>query len=64
MNETGSREKLVLTVPEMAKYLDIGKDQAYTLANRADFPAFKIGKQIRVSLDGLKAWIAAQTCGR
>ena len=38
----------VLTVPQVAKILGIGRNQAYEAARRGDIPAIKIGKRILV----------------
>lgn len=52
--------KLVLTVEQLASELDIGKNAAYELVCREDFPAFRIGKKILIDYDGLKQWIKNQ----
>ena len=55
-------EKLVYSVPEMAEALGVGRNVAYDLVQRADFPAIRIGeRRVVVPIDGLKAWLANQT---
>ena len=53
-----------LTVDELANLLKVSKPVAYELANRDDFPSFKIGKSIRVSRQGLSEWILRQAAGQ
>jgi len=54
-------EKLAYSVPELAKVLSIGRNAAYELANRADFPTIRIGeRRIVVPIDALKIWIDRQ----
>lgn len=43
----------VLTVPEIASYLRIGRTTAYELVKRGEIPSLKIGRQIRVLRDDL-----------
>lgn len=38
--------KLCLNVPEVARELGVSKPMAYMLANRVDFPSFRVGKRI------------------
>lgn len=38
----------ILTVPETADFLKIGRVSAYNLFNSKSFPSFKIGKSLRV----------------
>lgn len=55
-------EKLTYSVSEMAKVLGIGRNAAYTLVNREDFPAIKLSKRhIVIPRDGLKTWLDKQT---
>jgi len=54
-----------ITVDEMAEVLHIGKKTAYALANKPDFsPAFRIGRRLLISVDGLGEWIAQGGTGR
>jgi len=54
------KEKLLLTVAETAELLRIGKNTAYELVHRQDFPAVRIGRVIRVPKDALLKWIEKQ----
>lgn len=55
-----SKDRLVLTVEELAKELKIGRNGAYELVYRKDFPAFKVGKKILIPYEGLCSWVNAQ----
>lgn len=41
-------QRKTLTVPEAAKILGIGKNQAYEAARRGEIPTIKIGKRVLV----------------
>ena len=58
--QTNSPVDDVLTVEEMMALLKISKPTAYDLIRREDFPAFRIGKSIRIDRRGLSAWIERQ----
>lgn len=60
LNETEVSPKLVLTVEQLAVELGIGRNSAYELVCREDFPSFRIGKKILIDYDGLKHWIRNQ----
>jgi excisionase family DNA binding protein len=47
---------MVLTIPEVAKFLRIGESTAYELAQNPTFPAVRIGRVVRVSRDHLIEW--------
>lgn len=53
-------EKLTISVSEMQKALGIGRNTAYELVNRADFPAVRLGKRIVIPVEGLAAWLKAR----
>ena len=55
-------DKLAYTVPELAKALGIGRNVAYELVQRADFPAVRLSeRRIVVPVDGLKIWLEQQS---
>ena len=60
----GSSAIEILTVDDLAGLLKISKPVAYDLANRDDFPSFKIGKSIRIYQSGLIDWLSKQTVDR
>jgi len=47
-------ERKTLTIPETAKILGIGLNQAYEAAKRGEIPTIKIGKRILVPLVALE----------
>ena len=53
--------KMTLTVEEMAYHLGIGRNLAYELTQRSDFPAFYIGHRLVINRQGLQAWMDRQT---
>lgn len=56
-------EKLCYTVAELATVLSIGKNKAYDLVHRKDFPAIELGSRIIVPADALQRWLDAQAGG-
>lgn len=51
-----------LTTDDLQGELGIGRSTAYNLCNDEDFyPAFRVGKKIRICPDALKRWIQEQT---
>ena len=49
--------KMCMTVPEVAEAMGISRPTAYTLANRADFPAIRLGKRIVIPRDAFESWL-------
>ncbi len=49
-----------LTVEEVQQILKIGKNQAYKLTKRGDFPSLKVGKQHRIPKDEFRKWCERQ----
>lgn len=47
----------VLTIPQLAEYLQVGRNQAYALTKTPGFPYIQIGKQLRVPKTLLEEWI-------
>ena len=58
--------RLALTVREIQQALGIGRDAAYALANRADFPAIRLNgsRKIIIPRDAFYRWLEAQTAGK
>ena len=48
---------LVLTPAEISGLLGISRNTVYELLHSKDFPAFRIGKQYRVSRARFMAWL-------
>ena len=53
-------EKMLLRPVEVAEALGIGRSKAYELIGSGVIPSIRIGSSVRVTVDGLRAWIAAQ----
>lgn len=47
-------DKKTITIPEAAKALGIGRNQAYEAARRGEIPTIKIGKRILVPVTALE----------
>lgn len=52
---------LMLSVPDVADVLGIGRANAYELVRSEGFPALKIGSRIIVPKDEFISWIKKQT---
>jgi excisionase family DNA binding protein/PAS domain S-box-containing protein len=61
------REKPLLTVKDVAAYLQVNQTTIYRLLRRADIPAFKLGGDWRFNLESIDAWrleAEARSAGR
>ena len=54
-------ERMTMTVADLQQALGIGRRHAYELANRADFPAIRMGKRIVIPRDAFLRWLDKQT---
>lgn len=50
----------ILTIPEVASLLKVAEKTVYTMAQRAQLPAFKVRGQWRFRRVDLDAWIDTQ----
>lgn len=50
----------ILTLPEVAVLLKVAEKTVYTMAQRAELPAFKVRGQWRFKRVDLDSWIEAQ----
>lgn len=50
----------ILTIPEVASLLKVAEKTVYTMAQRAQLPAFKVRGQWRFKRSDLDAWIESQ----
>lgn len=57
-------EPLAVSSNEAARLLNISRPTLYTLLNREDFPSFRIGNRVLISVSGLKEWVDRQTIER
>lgn len=53
-------EKLAFTVQEAADALGLSTDTVYQLVHRADFPAIRVGRAVRISRKLLERWLDDQ----
>lgn len=51
----------IMTVPEAAAYLRIGRTRAYELVRTGILPSVKLGRLVRIPRDLLLAWLATDT---
>lgn len=51
----------ILTLSEVAQMLKVAEKTVYTMAQKGDLPAFKVGGQWRFRRTDLNAWIDAKT---
>lgn len=54
-------EPLAVSAAEAARLLGVSRPTVYNLLNREDFPSFRVGNRVLVSVDGLRDWIDRQT---
>ncbi|MGI5906752.1 MAG: helix-turn-helix domain-containing protein [Candidatus Pararuminococcus gallinarum] len=55
-----NRLPLVLTPTDIAAVLGISRNTVYEVIHRKDFPAFKVGKQYRISRERFINWMNGQ----
>lgn len=53
-------EPIAISLSRAAQLLGVSRPTVYQLAKQADFPAFKVGGRVLVSVDGLKSWVNKQ----
>lgn len=63
VGESGGQELLLLTVPETARLLRIGRNTVYELVARGELPAVRLGRVIRIPRRRLLAWLECQANG-
>ena len=49
--------KMTLTVDDLAAELNISRNTAYALANRKDFPSFRVNRRLLVNRAMLQVWM-------
>ena len=50
-------EPMLLTIPQVAQSLNLGRTKVYDLINHAGLPTIKLGSAMRVPLSSLKRWV-------
>lgn len=54
------REPLAVSTTEAARLLGVSRPTVYQLLNRADFPSFRVGARVLISVAGLQSWVDQQ----
>ncbi len=54
----------ILTLPEVAQLLKIAEKTVYSMAQKSQLPAFKVGGQWRFQRVDIDQWIAQQKSSR
>lgn len=54
-------DKLTISATELPRVLGVGRNTAYELVKRSDFPAVRIGRRIVIPIDALKEWLNNHT---
>jgi excisionase family DNA binding protein len=57
---TGFMQDEILTLPEVAQLLKVAEKTVYTMAQRRELPAFKVGGQWRFKREDIDQWIERQ----
>ena len=53
-------EPLAVSAPEAARLLGVSKPTIYQYLGREDFPSFRLGGRVLVSVEGLREWVKTQ----
>ncbi len=54
---TAAIQPLLLTIPQVAKVLSLGRTKVYELIDRENLPTVRFGRAVRVSLTALQQWL-------
>lgn len=52
---------LAVSAAEAARLLGVSRPTLYQYIGREDFPSFRVGNRVLISVSGLQAWIEQQT---
>lgn len=52
---------LAVSAAEAARLLGVSRPTMYQIMNREDFPSFRVGNRILISVAGMQEWINKQT---
>jgi excisionase family DNA binding protein len=53
-------EKLLLKPREAFKVMSIGRSTGYAMIASGELPSIRIGRAVRIPMDGLKEWVKRQ----
>ena len=51
----------ILTIPEVAEYLQLSKAKVYWLVSRKEIPHIRIGRNVRIKETELAEWLKQQS---
>lgn len=54
----------IMEIDDLAKFLKCGYRRALELCHTKGFPSLRVGRKWKISRDGLKRWLEAQTGGK
>lgn len=57
---TQSTQPLLLTIPQVAKSLNLGRTKVYHLIATKQLPVMRFGRAVRVSSASLRRWVEQQ----
>ena len=57
----GNLQPMAVSAAEAARLLGVSRPTMYQIMDRADFPSFRVGSRVLVSVTGLQEWIDRQT---
>lgn len=60
-NQARADEPMMLTVPQVARRLQIARKRAYELVAAGQLPVVQLGRSLRVPLAALNRWIEEST---
>jgi excisionase family DNA binding protein len=63
MGTSTTETRLLLTVAEAAKALAVSTRTIWSLTNRGELPAVRIGRAVRYEIGDLRAWIDRRKSG-
>lgn len=55
---------MAVSAAEAARLLGVSKPTIYQYINQEDFPSFRLGSRVLVSVEGLRKWVEAQVDNR
>ncbi len=59
--EAATHERILLTIPEAAERLGVGKTLVWQMVARNELPSVRLGRLVRVPVPALDEWIREQT---
>lgn len=62
-SQSEQRPPLAVGVVEAGRLVGVGRTKAYELARQGVWPTIRIGRAVRVPLEGLETWLRARTDG-